>query len=199
MGRSTAIALAPFINAGVGFWQEYKADTAIEALKQRLALSAHVKRDGVWREIAAQTRVPGDLIAIEIGDIVPADATLVAGECLSVDQSAFAAVSWDMPRVLTMASSLGLYGVFERFVLCWIARDRLHLPVPVRQAVIFLKRLVSGPMTGDLTGNRGWGWQRPWPRWLRVVPCAFTQRLGTLIVVCGVAMAPIGCELALFV
>ena len=108
-------------------------------------------------------------------------------------------VRWDMPRVLTIASAVGLYGVFESFVLYWIARDLLHLPVPVLRAVIFLKLLVSGHMTIYLTRNKGWAWQRPWPRWLLVVPCELTQLLGTLIVVYGVAMAPIGWGLALFV
>ncbi len=108
-------------------------------------------------------------------------------------------VRWDMSRVLTIASALGLYGVLESFVLYWIARDLLHLPVPVLQAVIFLKLLVSGHMTIYLTRNKGWAWQRPWPRWLLVVPCELTQLVGTLIVVYGVAMAPIGWGLALFV
>lgn len=108
-------------------------------------------------------------------------------------------VRWDMPRVLTVASTLGLYGVLESFVLFWIARDLLHLALPVLQAVIFLKLLVSGHMTLYLTRNKGWAWQRPWPRWLLVVPCELTQLLGTLVVVYGVAMAPIGWGLALFV
>ena len=108
-------------------------------------------------------------------------------------------VRWDMPRVLTIASALGLYGVFESFVLYWIARSVLHLPVPVLQAVIFLKLLVSGHMTIYLTRNKGWVWQRPWPNWKLVVPCELTQILGTLIVVYGIAMAPIGWGLALFV
>ena len=108
-------------------------------------------------------------------------------------------VRWDMPRVLTIASALGLYGVFESFVLYWIARDLLHLPMPVLQAVIFLKLLVSGHMTIYLTRNKGWVWQRPWPSWKLVLPCELTQLVGTLIVVYGVAMAPIGWGLALFV
>ena len=56
-----AIILAMlFINAGVGFWQEFKADNAIALLKQRLALKARVKRDGQWKEIEARLLVPGD-------------------------------------------------------------------------------------------------------------------------------------------
>ena len=49
-----------FINAGVGFWQEFKADNAIALLKQRLALKARVKRDGEWKDIEAKLLVPGD-------------------------------------------------------------------------------------------------------------------------------------------
>jgi H+-transporting ATPase len=54
-------------------------------------------------------------------------------------------------------------------------------------------------MTIYLTRNKGWVWQRPWPSWRLVVPCELTQLVGTLIVVYGVAMAPIGWALALFV
>ncbi len=108
-------------------------------------------------------------------------------------------VRWDMARVLTIASALGIYGVFESFVLYWLVRDYFNLSPAVLQATIFLKLLVSGHMTIYLTRNTGWVWQRPWPSWKLVVPCEATQLLGTLIVVYGVAMAPIGWPLALFV
>jgi len=84
-----AIILAMlFVNAGVGFWQEIKADNAIALLKQRLALKARVKRDGEWKDIEAKDLVPGDLVHVKLGNIVPADLKLVAGDYLSVDQSA---------------------------------------------------------------------------------------------------------------
>jgi len=109
-------------------------------------------------------------------------------------------VRWDMTRVLSIASALGIYGVFESFVLYWIARDYFALPGPVLQATIFLKLLVSGHMTIYLTRNNGWVWERPWPSWKLVVPCEATQLLGTLLVVYGWAiMAPIGWWVALFV
>ena len=76
------------INSMVGFWQEYKADNAIELLKKRLALKARVMRDGKWAEALARTLVPGDLIRIRLGDIIPADIKLVEGDYLLVDQSA---------------------------------------------------------------------------------------------------------------
>lgn len=77
-----------FINAGVGFWQEFKADTAIEALKATLALVARVLREGRWREMPAAELVPGDVVLVKLGNIVPADLALVGEGFLSVDQSA---------------------------------------------------------------------------------------------------------------
>ena len=76
------------VNAAVGFWQEFKADNAIALLKQRLALKARVKRDGKWQDIAAEELVPGDVVTLKIGSIVPADVKLIGGASLSVDQSA---------------------------------------------------------------------------------------------------------------
>jgi H+-transporting ATPase len=120
---------------------------------------------------------------------------------IAYDNAPFALrpVKWDMQRVLTVASALGIYGVLESFLLYWIARDYLGLATPVLQATIFLKLLVSGHMTIYLTRNTGAVWQRPWPSWKLVVPSEATQLLGTLIVVYGIAMAPIGWWLALLV
>jgi H+-transporting ATPase len=75
-------------NALVGFWQEFKAANALEALKKQLALKARVLRDGKWQEIAAEQLVPGDIIRLRLGDIIPADVKLFEGDYLSVDQSA---------------------------------------------------------------------------------------------------------------
>jgi H+-transporting ATPase len=75
-------------NAVVGFWQEHQAANAVEALKRQLAHSARVKRDGNWEEVDAATLVPGDIIRLRLGDIIPADAKLAEGDYLSVDQSA---------------------------------------------------------------------------------------------------------------
>jgi H+-transporting ATPase len=76
------------VNAVVGFWQESKADNAIELLKKRLAPIARVLRDGVWKEIPSRELVPGDLVRIRLGDIVPADVKLVRGDYLLADESA---------------------------------------------------------------------------------------------------------------
>lgn len=75
------------LNAGVGFWQQYQADNAIEALKSKLALTARVLRDGKWETIRARELVPGDIVLIKLGNIIPADMKLLGGEYLTVDQS----------------------------------------------------------------------------------------------------------------
>jgi H+-transporting ATPase len=76
------------VNAVVGFWEEHQAGNAIAALKEKLALAAKVLRDGGWKSIPARQLVPGDRIRVRLGDIIPADAQLVEGQPLEVDQSA---------------------------------------------------------------------------------------------------------------
>ena len=75
-------------NALVGFWEEHQAGNAIAALKARLAVLAKVKRDGKWVNPKASELVPGDVIRLRLGDIVPADARLLDGDSIQVDQSA---------------------------------------------------------------------------------------------------------------
>ena len=76
------------INGAVGFLEEHNADNAIAALKKRLALLARARRDGKWQDVAAAALVPGDRILLKIGNIVPADAKLVSGDYLRIDQAA---------------------------------------------------------------------------------------------------------------
>ncbi|MGB0072451.1 MAG: HAD-IC family P-type ATPase, partial [Terracidiphilus sp.] len=75
-------------NAVVGFWEEHQAGNAITALKARLAILAKVKRDGKWQNPKASELVPGDVVRLRLGDIVPADARLLDGDPIEVDQSA---------------------------------------------------------------------------------------------------------------
>jgi H+-transporting ATPase len=82
------ILLLLMTNAVVGFLQERKAENAIELLKKQLAPNARVLREGTWQEIPARELVPGDLVHIRLGDIVPADAVLGTGKYLLVDESA---------------------------------------------------------------------------------------------------------------
>ena len=82
------IAVLLLFNAAIGFWQEYQAGNAVEALKKKLALKSRVRREGAWQLIDARELVPGDIIRVRPGDIIPADAKLFDGDYLSVDQSA---------------------------------------------------------------------------------------------------------------
>ena len=85
-------------NALVGFWEEHQAGNAIAALKARLAVKARVKRDGKWITPAARELVPGDVIRVRLGDIVPADARLLEGDPVEVDQSALTGESLPVTR-----------------------------------------------------------------------------------------------------
>jgi H+-transporting ATPase len=82
------ILLLLIANAVIGFWEERQAGNAIDALKARLAVKARVQRDGKWITPPAKDLVPGDVIRLRLGDIVPADARLLKGDEISVDQSA---------------------------------------------------------------------------------------------------------------
>ena len=82
------ILILLFANAGIGFWQERQAGRAIEALTAQLAINARVLRGGQWTYPPARELVPGDVIRLRRGDIVPADARLLDGDPIEVDQSA---------------------------------------------------------------------------------------------------------------
>jgi H+-transporting ATPase len=86
------------MNALVGFWEEYQAGNAIEALKKKLALEARVRRDGKWKNIPARQLVPGDIIRLRLGDIIPADAKLLDGDPIEVDQSTLTGESLPVER-----------------------------------------------------------------------------------------------------
>ena len=76
------------INALIGFIQEGKAEQAMAAIGKMLAQKATARRDGSWREVPAETLVPGDIVQIKSGDRVPADIRLLDAHGLRVDQAA---------------------------------------------------------------------------------------------------------------
>ena len=82
------ILLLLLANAVVGYTEERQAGNAIDALKAKLAINARVRRDGDWTTPAARELVPGDVIRLRLGDIVPADARLLDGDEIELDQSA---------------------------------------------------------------------------------------------------------------
>ncbi len=95
----TIILIMLLVNAFVDFYQESKALSALEVLKKKLALKALVLRDGKWQEMDAANLVPGDIIKLKIGNIVPADAELLGGgDYLQIDQSALTGESLPVTR-----------------------------------------------------------------------------------------------------
>lgn len=77
-----------FINAGIGIWQEYKADKAIERVKAQLKINVSVLRDGNWRLISMRELVPGDIIRLAGGNIIPADIKVLSSAEGTVNEAA---------------------------------------------------------------------------------------------------------------
>jgi H+-transporting ATPase len=92
------ILLLLVANGVVGFWEERQAGDAIAALKAKLATKARVLRDGKWINPPARELVPGDAIRLRLGDIVPADARLLAGDPVELDESALTGESLPAER-----------------------------------------------------------------------------------------------------
>ncbi|XP_027186621.1 plasma membrane ATPase 1 [Cicer arietinum] len=82
------IIILLIINSTISFIEENNAGNAAAALMARLAPKAKVLRDGKWIEEDASVLVPGDIVSIKLGDIIPADARLLEGDPLKIDQSA---------------------------------------------------------------------------------------------------------------
>ncbi len=84
--QAVVIAALLVFNAGLGFFQQSRSQRALALLRERLEITARVRRDGVWQEIAANQLVSGDLVHLRVGDIVPADIVVSSGFA-RIDQS----------------------------------------------------------------------------------------------------------------
>ena len=82
------ITVMLLVNAGLDFLQEHRALNALKALKARLANEVVVLRDAAFKTVAARELVPGDIVKLRIGNVIPADVQLLDGDYLSIDQSA---------------------------------------------------------------------------------------------------------------
>ncbi|HUA77082.1 MAG TPA: HAD-IC family P-type ATPase, partial [Acetobacteraceae bacterium] len=80
------IATLLILNVGLGVFQEGRANAALALLKRRLALQVRARRDGAWRDVPAADLVPGDIVQVSLGNVVPADLRIVSGSLL-LDQS----------------------------------------------------------------------------------------------------------------
>ena len=102
LGETTNAAIIFFIvvfSIILDFYQESKAERAAEMLKQRVAITATVLRDGVKREVRLNEIVPGDIIYLSAGDIVPADARVITAKDLFVNQSVLTGESFPVEKI----------------------------------------------------------------------------------------------------
>jgi len=147
------------INAVLSFMQEQRAAGVVEALRKRLQVSARVRREGKWQVIPARELVPGDIVRVRPGDIIPADVKLLTGG-LTADESALTGESKDVDKapgaVLSSGSVVrrgegngvviltGAKTYFGRTTeLVQKARPKLHIEAVVSKVVRWLFVIVG--------------------------------------------------------
>src|SRR5512141_32360 len=147
------------INAVLSFVQERRAAGVVETLRRRLQISSRVLRDANWQVVPARDLVPGDIVRVRAGDVVPADAKLLSGT-VSVDQSALTGESKDVDiapgKVLSSGSVVrrgegngvviltGAKTYFGRTTeLVQTARPKLHIDAVVAKIVRWLFLVVG--------------------------------------------------------
>jgi plasma-membrane proton-efflux P-type ATPase len=147
------------VNAALSFMQESRAAGVVAALRKRLQVNARVRRDSNWQVVPARELVPGDIVRVRPGDIVPADVKLLTG-ALSVDQSALTGESKDADKkpgdVLSSGSVVrrgegngvvmltGAKTYFGRTTqLVQEARPKLHIEAVVAKVVRWLFVIVG--------------------------------------------------------
>jgi plasma-membrane proton-efflux P-type ATPase len=147
------------VNAVLSFAQERRAAGVVETLRRRLQVGARVRRDSIWQIVPARELVPGDIVRVRSGDIVPADVKLLTG-VLGVDQSALTGESKDVEKaageVLSSGSVVrrgegnglvmltGANTYFGRTTeLVQQARPKLHIEAAVAKVVRWLFVIVG--------------------------------------------------------
>jgi H+-transporting ATPase len=126
------IAVMLLVNAGLDFFQEHRALNALKALKQRMTAEIIVMRDGHFKTIPARELVPGDIVKLRIGNIVPADVQLLHGDYLLLDQSALTGESLPVskkPNEVAYASTIVKQGEMSAVVVNTGADTNFHTVV----------------------------------------------------------------------
>ncbi|ELI0636894.1 cation-transporting P-type ATPase [Vibrio harveyi] len=95
-----AITVIIFINAIIAFWQEFKAQKGMEALREMAAPTAQVRRNGEWVDVLARDIVPGDILKINTGDILAADVRIIEANHLAVDEAALTGESEPVDKIV---------------------------------------------------------------------------------------------------
>lgn len=146
-------------NAGLSLLEERRADSAVATLKQRLHIQARVMRDGAWVILPAREVVPGDVIRLRAGDIVPADVRVVEGK-LDADQSALTGESLTVSKTVgdsvysgtivkrgeatCVITATGVKTYFGRTVeLVQLAKPKLHMEEVTASVVRWLLLMVA--------------------------------------------------------
>ncbi len=146
-------------NAILGFFQEERANSALELLKEKLKINARVKRDGNWTLIPARELVPGDIMRLRAGDFIPADGKVAEGN-VEVDQSSLTGESQMIEKkanevlyggsivrrgeVTGIVTSTGTRTYFGRTVeLVQVAKPKLHMEEITSKVVKWLVVIVS--------------------------------------------------------
>ena len=147
------------VNAVLSFMQEHRAAGVVETLRRRLQVSARVRREASWQVIPARELVPGDIVRVRPGDIIPADVKLLTG-ALSVDQSALTGESKDADKapgevlssgavvrrgegngVVLLTGAQTFFGRTTQLVQA--ARPKLHIEAVVAKLVRWLFAIVG--------------------------------------------------------
>lgn len=151
------------INAVLGFVQERRAAGVVETLRRRLRVGARVRRDARWQVITARELVPGDVVRVRAGDVIPADVRVISG-ALSVDQSALTGESNAVemvPGAVLSSGSMVRRGEGNGVVLLTgartllgrttklveLARPKLHIEAVVSRVVRWLFAIVGVLLT----------------------------------------------------
>lgn len=100
-----AILVVIFINAAIGFYMEFQADRSMEALQKLSVVLSKVIRDGSLKEINSEQIVPGDLVYLEAGDIIPADGKIIKLSRLLVNESALTGESVPVEKNISIGST----------------------------------------------------------------------------------------------
>jgi H+-transporting ATPase len=171
--QALVIIFLLLFNAAMSLWREGRAKAAMAKLKQRLRIQSRVKRDGKWSTIPARELVPGDIVRVRIGDLVPADVKLVDGS-LGLDQSvltgesgivdkspmeiAYSGSAVKRGEATGMVEATGTKTYFGRTIsLLELAKPKLHMEevtvnVARRLAIIVLASLLIVFLYAVLTG-----------------------------------------------
>jgi Ca2+-transporting ATPase len=110
--EALAICAVVLLNAVIGYIQESRAESAVAALRQMAAAHAHVVRDGSRRSVPATTVVPGDILVVEEGDTIPADARVIQSTALQTAEAALTGES--MPAAKDAATIHDAAGLGDR-------------------------------------------------------------------------------------